>query len=406
MEITVANCLQLPSLQQAKVLGGSKGLNRPVYSISVLETANAVGYLSDSIVLGEEMVITGFLATPDNAELQCDIMRILNKGGESALILFYVGVFVKVVSEKLIALADELEFPLICMPENRADIPYSDVIRDVMELIIRRKLRANAWYGDPDREAEAEYVQALMDNDRFAIRRMHQYANFPGEKMRSLRFFWEAEPEKTAGDKELGKVVLGLVRSHYSALGIEAYAAVYNTAIVVLLTNDKKNEELDALHERLNEACPGILMAVLDSLSGPDAMRDACTLCYRTLHAAKQIFTRKQRFTRHDLGFAQTCLHMLSFGAEGLAAYRTLIAPLRALDAETNGELMETLSTLLLDAQKSTAETAKYLFLHPNTVQYRLHKIREILGGDIFSFSMQYELTIALALHRLSGETI
>ena len=38
MSVTVKDLLNLPSLRQAKVLGGAKGLSRVVASISVLES--------------------------------------------------------------------------------------------------------------------------------------------------------------------------------------------------------------------------------------------------------------------------------------------------------------------------------------------------------------------------------
>lgn len=40
MSVTVADLLKLPSLRQAKVIGGAKGLGKTVSSISVLESVD------------------------------------------------------------------------------------------------------------------------------------------------------------------------------------------------------------------------------------------------------------------------------------------------------------------------------------------------------------------------------
>lgn len=401
MEITVANCLALPSLQGARVVAGANGLSRSVRAVSVLETAAASNYLTDTILLGEEMIITGFIATPDDEELQCNIVKILHAAGESALILFYVGVIFMEIPQRMIDIANELDFPMICMPEGRIDIPYSDVICEVMELIFRRKLRANAWHGEPEREAEAEFVQALLDDDRLALRRLHRYAHLSAEKINGFRFIAEPLNHQSSEKQELGKIVLKIVRDHYSQLGIQAYAAVCDGAIVVLLKpHHSSTDKFDQLHNAVEKKSPGVLFAAFDLLTNLESIREAYALCHRTLHSAKAIFPRRHTFTRHDLGFADNCLRILLAGEDALRPYQSLIEPLCAGDSG-NADLIGTLSTLLLDAGNNTAEAAKMLFLHKNTVQYRIRKMRELLGEDIFSLPVQFELATALALQRL-----
>ena len=43
MSVTVADLFKLPSLRQAKVLGGERGLGKTVSSISVLESVDPGG---------------------------------------------------------------------------------------------------------------------------------------------------------------------------------------------------------------------------------------------------------------------------------------------------------------------------------------------------------------------------
>ena len=144
MSITVADVLKLPSMRGAQVIGGKKGLSRIVSSISVLEYAqiNAVQTeLFENIeFLGNELAITGFLNNPDDVELQCMNIRRLAQVGEVGMILFYVGVVMKRVDQRLIDLANELDFVLICMPLGQKNQRYSEVICEVMELIHRDQM--------------------------------------------------------------------------------------------------------------------------------------------------------------------------------------------------------------------------------------------------------------------------
>jgi DNA-binding PucR family transcriptional regulator len=55
-----------------------------------------------------------------------------------------------------------------------------------------------------------------------------------------------------------------------------------------------------------------------------------------------------------------------------------------------------------LDSDLDVAQTARILFVHPNTVRYRLKRIGELTGCDPQRFSGQVEL---LTIARLSEPT-
>ena len=62
------------------------------------------------------------------------------------------------------------------------------------------------------------------------------------------------------------------------------------------------------------------------------------------------------------------------------------------------GALMETLRTYL-DSDLDVARTAETLYVHPNTVRYRLRRVSDLTGLDTHRFSGQVEL---LTIARLS----
>lgn len=148
MSVTVADLLKLPSLRQAKVIAGQKGLTKVVTSISVLESTDP-GILIDEVFpqgeyFGSEIVITGFLNMADNVEQQYINMKRLLEGGEVGLILFYVGIFLKEIHPRLIQLANEQDFVLIVMPEKDPTLRYGEVIGEVTDLIYRDRARQDS----------------------------------------------------------------------------------------------------------------------------------------------------------------------------------------------------------------------------------------------------------------------
>lgn len=144
MNVTVADCLKLPTLREAQLIAGAKGTDRAVSSVSVLEWPETK-LLSNELIIGNELIISALVTIKDDVARQCSVLRHLRSMGAAGLVLFYVGVFIPRVDEALIAVADEINLPLIAMPFGRMDFRYSDVITDVVEYIHNRRMHGNYY---------------------------------------------------------------------------------------------------------------------------------------------------------------------------------------------------------------------------------------------------------------------
>ncbi|WP_460446646.1 PucR family transcriptional regulator, partial [Angustibacter aerolatus] len=69
---------------------------------------------------------------------------------------------------------------------------------------------------------------------------------------------------------------------------------------------------------------------------------------------------------------------------------------------EASGALLETVATYL-SCGGALEATARALFVHPNTVRYRLRRAGEVCGYDVTDPRDAYVVRVALALGRLSG---
>jgi DNA-binding PucR family transcriptional regulator len=77
-------------------------------------------------------------------------------------------------------------------------------------------------------------------------------------------------------------------------------------------------------------------------------------------------------------------LRALARGADSDSAdtCRRLLLPLERADADRNSRLGDTLRTYYV-CGGSVSKTAEALFLHRNSVRYRLDRVRALLGADI-----------------------
>lgn len=144
MNVTVADCLKLPTLREAQLIAGAKGTDRAVSSVSVLEWPET-NLLSDELIVGNELVISALVTIKDDVSRQCSVLRHLRSMGAAGLVLFYVGVFIPQIDDALIAVADEINLPLIAMPFGRMDFRYSDMITDIVEYIHKRRMQGNYY---------------------------------------------------------------------------------------------------------------------------------------------------------------------------------------------------------------------------------------------------------------------
>lgn len=85
-------------------------------------------------------------------------------------------------------------------------------------------------------------------------------------------------------------------------------------------------------------------------------------------------------------------------------AHRTLLADIYTPLLGVGGPLLETLSAYLNEG-RSLEATARQLYVHPNTVRYRLRRISAITGWDPTDAREGFVLQIAIALGRLDAST-
>ncbi|KGH96013.1 hypothetical protein X300_01215 [Oenococcus oeni IOEB_S436a] len=64
-------------------------------------------------------------------------------------------------------------------------------------------------------------------------------------------------------------------------------------------------------------------------------------------------------------------------------------------------EWMQTLATFLLDTDQQLSAASKNLFVHPNTVKYRLSKISERFGFPIGKMPETWDLFVLCGMLRL-----
>lgn len=141
MKITVNDCLALPIFEKVSVRAGKTGLNKEVNSVTVMEATDLtnVKYLKQ-YSKDNELVITSLYAIYDDIEKQCELIRQLHQYSSSGILVFQMKERELEMSEELLALANELRFPVISVPVS-AGITFSDAIHAIANLIFQDQVQ-------------------------------------------------------------------------------------------------------------------------------------------------------------------------------------------------------------------------------------------------------------------------
>lgn len=124
--------LLIPDFREAVVLAGLNGMRRPISRVNVMEVPDVIDWVRP----GELLVTSGF-PFRDQPEVLADIIPQLVEKGVAAL-----GIktkrFINQIPERVLEIADQLDFPIIELPPATA---FSDVVREIMERVLVQEAR-------------------------------------------------------------------------------------------------------------------------------------------------------------------------------------------------------------------------------------------------------------------------
>lgn len=532
MSITVSDCLKLPSLRDARVAAGSRGLSRIVSHVSVLEFANVNLLYNPRLFQANEIILTSFASIRDDVDTQCQVLDALTASGDVGIILYYVGYVVSELDPLLLEKADELDLPIIVMPEGRLDLGYHEVIDEIMDAVFRDRSRNPRFVNDmleriaqlpehlrtvdsvmqmlsehlkssviltdatnrclcfsvrpltspltpetvlscfADREAGEIHFTAELDGPvclhRIPLRKPHLSLN-----LIIADEFGEVTPEDVSSAAELIPLFASIWNYDLDSMNIDAMipsilegnltracsiaemeripldsvdqvlfirpylkegdlhgrheqieqltetvrntlrsfsqlplASTYYGLTAALLRSGKDAEEdeelLSQLEAELSAQGVSFSIARFTQLTSLEEIQESFLLFTDAGDDARAIWPLRRRCSAFDLQFAKECRNQLKGNGMEHRAGSDLLGALRG--CEDGDALISTLAAYCLDAENDVKKTGELLFLHPNTVRYRLGKIRQRLSCDLLRMPESFLICRALAIHRLTQQ--
>jgi len=369
---------------QLKILAGAEGLHRSLRWLYFSEDISNAEFLRG----GELMVITGFGL--QGAQALANFLRMLISKNCCGVII-NVGKYImeEDIPKEILTLCNENQFPLITMPwrYHLTDIiqEYSrqiffrtheqDRVKDIFQLLLRDR-----------RLCSAEDEERLM---------AHHFN--PEGAYCVARLSWRAQSGNTLPTTLLRDLHV-LTENHLNQTKAQTCAFLYQDELVLVFHGaleaavEKHTAQITAMCEA---AFPGLSMlcGIGSALLGLPQLRESYQRAGLALLCTQREGKRSLEFA--DLGIFQ--LFYTCRDAAVLAQFAEILAPLHAHDAQYDSQLVETLR-LYLRFSGSVNVVSDEMYCHRNTTNYRIKKIKVLLGLDLDRREVLFQLQLAFYL--------
>ncbi len=395
-------CMDLMNLfpsTSIQLLGGADGLDRVVRWVYVAEATDSILYALNWLSGKELVIITGSSIGGDPASVITEFVKSCAKKHVSGIVI-NTGRYIPKVPEDAVRLADQLKLPLFVTPWETRLVEFT---KDICTAII-------------DQAVENESANTLADSLLFGRTPLTE-----NERLSLAAFGFERAPgylvvvfqpeEETAGQggAELRAYLVDFVRARFEREHRQTLITGLSESVVAIVKSaeggDRYRRLLGAIAEYMQKRFPDSTLRI-----GVGKVCRSLAEIPRSYHMAQQAIRVRRLDAQGPVAcFEDIGLYSLLLSIEDnevlRSYYRDLFAPILDYDRSNGTSLMHTLAAYI-DHDARLAATAKALFIHENTLKYRLNKIKTLLGMEIGQLEEQCRISIGLKIARMLGEDL
>jgi sugar diacid utilization regulator len=402
MSISVKDILKLDSLRKIDLVGGEAGLEKCIEWIYVAECfenpLEGIKWLQG----GEIIFITG-VGIKGNMNILIDLIKGISEKNGSGLIV-NIGPYIESISEEVVKIANELEIPLFTLPW---EVKLVEVSREISNAIVLSRIEENSLthflsnilFGDGELDGDAiekaayfgynlagECCICVIDIDGFErflkLKNLHDEVSISKIKI------------------TFRKIVQDILEKH--ALKVP----IIDKDDAVIFFNRAEENCMSRLDKALKEI-KEVIKKRMDGLSVSVGIGTS----YKDLKMMKQSLNEAELAidSAKCQGLDDTITKYKDIGIYGLLFsvknknvlenyFLDTLGSISNNDKENN--LLQILE-MYLNENCNITITAEKLFLHRNTLKYKIKKIEELLNCDLHNFEDCMKIKIALYINKI-----
>ncbi len=394
---TVRKILELPRLKGLKVVAGQSGIDQHVSCVTVMEVPDITKWLKRDTFL-----ITSLYSVRDSVHSQCRLIESLARSSCSCVAV-KTGQYVKKIEVPLCETADKLGLPLIQIPYS---ISYIDLILNAMTLILEEN------NNDVILEKYIrDVVFSLYEEESLMVEKGSMIGLNPASHF-YLFLVFQLEPGSSPGTQEASSLRAAVRSVACYASGQPAVSSSHVVPVgdnQTLLIEAETPESLEKFLPFLQAEVQGQLsyyfpegrihLGIGTAGTGLQGIRDSYRNASRAIRAGLIFHPERSVYNYQDLEIYCLLNNAISASSGKIAE--------KILGRVNNRELLETLD-MYYECNASIRQTADRLFVHKNTVIYRLQRIHEITGLNVKNHDDDFRLYLAVLSRKIqkSNQTL
>lgn len=385
MKVNVQKLYESVKDSKITLISGNQGLKRTVRWVHITENKEICSFLK-----GEEIVlITGVALNKDNDLIS--LVKTVVQSGASGVIL-NLGPYIQSVDPEIIQLCEDKQIPLFTAPW---DVYMAEIIQKFCLIITLEDKR--------EVELSAAIKNAILfpkQKELYMTYLHNYYVDINGDYTVML-----INIENDHGDNALSnkKILIRQIESISYNLGWESIILELNEDILILFNGKFDEDKIDSCYKEIEENCT-IIRLNKDVYCGIGNKYSGIANIYKSYNQAKSVITIKKmgRFIvksnlYKDLGLYKIAL-IINDKDEMNSFVNDSIGDILKYDKINNSNLEQVLRTYLKN-NGSVKDTAEELFVHRNTVNYKIKKIDKILNVDLSDYESICNIIVALKIH-------
>lgn len=386
MGFTLADALNQSQEQyHLKLLAGQEGCSNTISWVHMIEDTTIIQQL-----WGKELVVTTGHGFQSEEELFM-LIKYLIKYNSVGLII-NIGKYIFEIPSAIIDYCNEQEFPLLTIPW---EVHLADLIKDFcMRCLYSEK---------EDRELSKLFQEILTNNQIVEEARPQLMSAFDVDgnfqvvliSVEGSDNFNAIERRKIAFQIEL---CFEKIDSSYAFFWYDGY--------FVLIVNNLKADELKVIIDKMHKRAKKRIDDKRVYLGIGSQMKDLGQV-YLSYKRAKAAILMAMQFELPIVFFEDMGVYQILFSIEDkqilIEMYHRLLQPLIDYDQKHHGELEKTLFYYLIYGE-SQITMAKNLYMHRNTINYRMNKIKELLNCQLDTFEEKVPYMLSYYIKKVLEE--
>lgn len=371
---------------EIQLVAGKNGLDTPISWVHMVETKEAATFLDG----GEITFVTGIGISEDTSLFEL-IKEIRAK--KAAAVVINIGPYIKEIPNSIIMFCNENAFPLYTVPWK---IHLVEIIK-VISYTISKDDQHNIAVASAFKNAinfpkqEELYVVSLSQ---------HGFQSEWSYYACAINIFNQSND--FVGYDRLENIASALLSylNHNKHSGFTIFSN--NMSIIIIIANHT-DEQYSSLLDSIQKYLKTALRSNEHTIMGVGRSTKSIRCLYKSYNQALAIQKLHQagRIDPSLISYKDMGIYRLLIGIEDNDIikdyYMNIIGPLEEYDTKNNSDLCDVLK-LYLNKNGSVKDTADEMFVHRNTINYKLVKISEILKIDLQSLDTRLQLALGFML--------